>query len=343
LFYWALLHILPNSQIDRQKWDFCIDHSKEGVIYALSWYLDIVSPGWEALIDVDQGEYITVLPLPKAKKFGVSFLRQPLFSQQLGIFSILEEMTSAYLTQILEEVCKHYRYISAYSFNTSNPSISFAKARFFVIDRYTHFLNLNQTYEELFRKYSRDRKLNLKRAKKANIEIFEKDSINPLIDIFKEDTAKKIYGGVAEASFTMLSALFAEFRNRGLATLLYTKNEDGVADAGCLFVFYRKRITYLFNAATKEGRALNGRSLMIDKIIKDYAGNDFVLDFESPFDIEPIIYFYQGFGTVSVRYQTIWFHNLPFLVKLLKAGRVYFFKNMLPFFKQVKHLGKVDS
>jgi hypothetical protein len=75
---------LAHIEIDRQKWDACILNACNSLVYAESWYLDIVSPNWEALI---LGDYEYVMPLPVKKKFGVSFLVQPPLTQQFGIFS----------------------------------------------------------------------------------------------------------------------------------------------------------------------------------------------------------------------------------------------------------------
>lgn len=292
--------------------------------------MDLVSPGWEAMIEEDQDKYLAVVPLTQAKKFGIPFLRQPLFCQQLGLFTVLGEVEPAYLTRIMKLVCNRFRYIRDYSFNTDNPVLPPSlQPRLAVCDHFTHYLPLNASYPILHQSYSRDRKINLKRAQKARLEVFESDNIRPLIQIFRENTAYKIYGGVAESAYDLLLSLFAALHSRGLAILLYTRNAAGEVDAGCLFVLYRNRITYLFNAATHKGRGLNGRSLMIDKIIKDYAGSEMVFDFESPEDIASITYFYQGFGATPARFQTIRYHNLPFLINFAKAAWLFIYEKLL--------------
>src|SRR5690606_37392547 len=73
-----------HTAIDKNKWDACIQHSKNSLIYAKSFYLDIVSPGWDALI---AGDYEFIMPLTPRKKIGIAYLAQPAFTQQLGIFS----------------------------------------------------------------------------------------------------------------------------------------------------------------------------------------------------------------------------------------------------------------
>ena len=46
-----MIQYLLNHQIDKTKWDATI--AECGNIYAFSWYLDIVHPQWEALVEDD--------------------------------------------------------------------------------------------------------------------------------------------------------------------------------------------------------------------------------------------------------------------------------------------------
>ncbi len=63
-----MIKLLSNDQIDRALWDKTIESSPYGMIYALSWYLDIVCPDWEALVS---DNYEQVMPLPVKKKMGL--------------------------------------------------------------------------------------------------------------------------------------------------------------------------------------------------------------------------------------------------------------------------------
>src|ERR1019366_1761696 len=91
---------ISHSKINFKKWDNCIANSVNSAIYAYSWYLDIVSPGWEALVAAD---YKTVMPLTQNSKYGINYLRQPFFTQQLGVFST-SELTEAILTDFLTAI-----------------------------------------------------------------------------------------------------------------------------------------------------------------------------------------------------------------------------------------------
>ncbi|MBT5428083.1 MAG: hypothetical protein HOK84_17895, partial [Bacteroidetes bacterium] len=54
------IYHLKHKDIDKSRWDTTITRSINGNIYGYSWYLDAVSPDWEALINLD---YSIVLPL----------------------------------------------------------------------------------------------------------------------------------------------------------------------------------------------------------------------------------------------------------------------------------------
>jgi len=75
---------LKNDEIDREQWDNCIKKTHRAKPYAYSWFLDIMAPGWEALVDDD---YNSVFPIPSFRKFGIQYVSTPVFLQQLGAFS----------------------------------------------------------------------------------------------------------------------------------------------------------------------------------------------------------------------------------------------------------------
>ena len=87
-----MINYLRHTQIDKPRWDQCIRESVNSMVYGYSWYLDLVSPGWDALMEDD---YTSVFPLTHKRKYSVRYLAQPFFTQQLGLF------TSGHLTQEL--------------------------------------------------------------------------------------------------------------------------------------------------------------------------------------------------------------------------------------------------
>ena len=57
-----MIKYLQHGEINKEKWDDCINLSPRGLVYALSWYLDAVHPGWEALVENDLFYHSCYLP-----------------------------------------------------------------------------------------------------------------------------------------------------------------------------------------------------------------------------------------------------------------------------------------
>ncbi|MCX2742078.1 GNAT family N-acetyltransferase [Pontibacter anaerobius] len=315
-----MIRFLSHEQIDKTKWDACITASADNMVYALSWFLDVVSAGWQAFVEEQEGTYVTVMPLPGILKMGFPYLSQPYHTHQLGVFTTARS-SEGVREQMLERTLKHYKFIHSYRFNMSDTAhLEKLQDTYELVARYTRYLKLNKPYPELYKNYTRDRKMNLKRAKRANLSMFESDDIEPLIQHFKKHIEHKVVGGVSEHTYQMLRDLFGVMKERGVAQLIYTTSGDEV-NAGCLFFKYNNVISYAFNSADSEGRVANGRTLVLDEIIRQHAGTDYTLDFESPM-IEQIEHFYASFGAHRVKYFALRHNALPLYVKIIRNIRM---------------------
>ena len=79
-----MIRFVNRNQIDVEKYNYCIEKAIQSRIYAYAWYLDIVADNWSVLVLDD---YDAVMPLPWKIKYGIKYITQPFFTQQLG-FSI---------------------------------------------------------------------------------------------------------------------------------------------------------------------------------------------------------------------------------------------------------------
>ncbi|MBN2237574.1 MAG: hypothetical protein JW729_08430, partial [Bacteroidales bacterium] len=167
-----------HSDINKRKWDDCISASVNGRIYAYSWYLDLVADAWDALILDD---YQAVFPLPFRTKFGIKYIYQPVFTQQLGLFS-KKPLSSTFLESFLDQIPKEYNYVSLNLnqhnrfFSTVIPSLKRKNIEMDLISEYT---NLKQ-------KYSSNLVRNLKKATNAKLTIFENLKPDAVVKLFQE-------------------------------------------------------------------------------------------------------------------------------------------------------------
>jgi len=307
-----LIQLLTNQQIDKKKWDECLHACPQNNLYANSWYLDLVCPNWKGIVYEQNQKYSAIMPVPVIEKYFFEIVRQPLFCQQVGFFS----QNEALLDDFLQVLSQKFRYIPKYCLNVKNFSEKIALP-FQTQKNYTHHLDLSQNYEQIYKGYHADRRYRLRKATAS--EIIESLDIESLIQLFREDTAKKISGGVSEKAYSLLRTIFSELTKRNLAKLFYTK-KNGQITSGILVVFYQNQLIYLFNAAPEKFRKDDGRTLLLDHIFRKYAQSDFIFDFESPKKPQ-ICSFYESFGAKPMPFWEISYNNLPFWLEKIRQWK----------------------
>ena len=292
---------LKNHEIDFQKWDDTILNAQNSLVYAESWYLNIVSPNWEALI---LGDYEYVMPLPVKRKFGISFLVQPPLTQQLGIFSnqIIDE-------NIVDLFIKNIPYRS-YHLNLNEQNL-YNKG----IQQPNLLLHLNKDYQTLFAAYSTNTKRNIKKVQEYKIEIKKHLSANEFLEFYH--ATEKNYP--TEPDVKVNNLIKEVFREEISLYGAYNKNNELVS-ALCL-LHSPKRLIYLLPVSNEEGKECLAMFKIVDEIIKNYANRDFLLDFAGS-NIDSISRFYQGFGAEKHFYPMIkkWSIN-DFIEKLFLFAR----------------------
>lgn len=279
-----MIRLLKNRAINRRAWNDCIAKSKNEMPYAYTWFLDAVSPMWEALV---WNNYDYVMPLPVKKKCGLKYIAQPFFTQQLGVFS-----PKAITPDILEAFLKAVPYRNVLlNLNEQNASE-------YGIAHPNHLLNLSATYEMLYAGFATNTKRNLK--KKTNLEFCVKEQIS-LSDFLKLCQEQPFW----KSKFRPLAEniINAAFENKAGQILGITTSDDKLL-AACFLLKSSHRIIYHMAASSIEGKANFAMFHLIDYIIKKNAGNKLWLDFEGS-RVDGIARFYKGFGAKKVDYYRI--------------------------------------
>ncbi|WP_181305722.1 hypothetical protein [Rufibacter sp. XAAS-G3-1] len=318
---------MKHAAIDYEKWDACLTKASNGMIYGFSWYLDIVSPGWAAIVKEERGEYEAVMPLPVARKFGILYLRQPLFAQQLGVF-YQQPITEEEWVEIGRLLTSKFQMISRYEFNTENfkavPTTGAdLESRLFT----TYHLDLSQDYGSIVSRYRKDRRWRINKAKRSKLTIKPSVDIDLMLDIFHLYVTPKIEGVIGEAyEYRLIRQLYGEAKRRRMAFMYQVENEEEQVLAMGLFFLFHKKMIYIYNASTPEGKRLGGISLLVDYVLHKYAGQEIVFDFEAP-EVDHIADFYSSFGSVKTHFLSISRNNLPAPLKLLKRLRMKWYQS----------------
>ena len=307
-----MVKLIKHSDIDFQRWDRCIEESKCALVYGRSWYLDaLTNKQWDALV---WNGYAAVLPLCFKSKFGIRYLAQPLFAQQLGIFSA-EPVTVDMLEMFVSNIPKHYWFIDM-TFNKTNTEAM--ETNGLKVQRKINVeLDLTHSYEDIYPTYSDNAKRNIKKIKKGQLRIEYSSSLTPIIDLFKVEKGH-VYN-ISNASYERLCIMFEAGVNMGACFVAQVMDcKDGALLAGALFMISDNRLIFLFSGMSQEGKSQKAMFYLLNEVIKKYSGTSMILDFEGSMD-ENLARFYKGFGGEETVYTHLQLNRLPKLLRWIKA------------------------
>jgi len=286
---------LKHTEIDFERWDHNVENAVNSFVYAYSWYLDIVSPGWEALVS-DHYEFI--MPLPLKKKYGISYLVQPFLTQQLGVFSkskIDGNITRAFIKKI--------PYLS-YQLSFHHDIDDFETSEF-----PNYIIHLSKDYESIQACYSKNTLRNIGKAEKYKLSIDDQISTDEFTSFYVS-----VHRNFRQPIPTeMLLRLLKKGMAFSLISLSGVRNESGELIAAVALLVNQKRIIYLLPASNEEGKKKSAMFLQIDRLLKSNAKTGKIIDFEGS-KIEGVARFYKGFGAKKETYFVVKKMRPSFLV-----------------------------
>lgn len=300
---------LKNNEIDRERWDECIRKSFNGIIYAYSWYLDMVAPQWEALVE---GEYKSVMPLVTGKKLGIRYLFPPFFVQQLGVFSV-DKLTAEDVLRFLKSVPAEFRYWEI-NLNTFNKVVG---KDFEYRPNLTHELDLIEPYESIRKNYSDNTKRNVKKGEQSGISLSANPSREEIITLFRTNRGRDVKA-LQEPQYDILRRLLQVLDARGRLHARGVEDENGNLLAGAFFADANGKVIFLFSGLSEEGKEKGAMYLLIDRFISENSQKNLVFDFEGSNDPQ-LARFYRGFGAKECVYLQARCNRLPWPISLLKS------------------------
>ncbi|MFZ1530413.1 MAG: hypothetical protein WAT19_16785 [Ferruginibacter sp.] len=304
----ADIFYIKNGGIDREKWDNCILSAENSLLYAHSVYLDAMC-NWDALV---MGDYETVMPLPCRKKFGINYLYQPAFTQQLGIFS-KHPVTEKKINEFITAAMAHYRFAEI-CLNYNNPCRSFNKASSQLRNNYV--LNLEISYENIYKGYSSSLKRKLSWIKKFGSIYNGWDDVEHVIDLYRQLYGKKMKG-VSGEDFRRFVLLCKKLHEAQKIICRIATNYEGEKLAALVLLNDGKRIYNIISCITEAGKKVHANDFIYDSLVREFSGKPLLLDFEGS-DMPGIADFYMKFSPVAQPYPFIKWNQLPALLKLVK-------------------------
>jgi len=287
-----MIFYLERNQINIEKYDECVSNASNSHIYAYSWYLDIVCDNWDVLVEDD---YQAVMPLPKRKKYGINYIYQASWIQQLGIFSS-DSIDALRVEEFIKSIPKKFKLIDVFLNSNNKFSSKYLSVRS------NYILPLNSSFDKIRDNYNKNRK----RISKKDFSSFRTDrkgKISEFLNLYKE---QEINYKTHKDSFNKLQCLLNTSNNHINIWNVY-KNYNLIA--GLCWLKDNHRIIYLVPVATIEAKKENIPTHILNELIKAHENTDYILDFEGSM-VEGVAKFYKSFGAEKEEY--FWYKRRSF-------------------------------
>ncbi len=260
---------IAGREIETEKWNQSIRQAFNGNIFAYGWYLDVISPGWNALVSDD---YRMVMPLPEGTFMNRPALIHPVFSGPLGIYSS-EILSPGVVTSFVKRIPPKYYTIklklNKYNKLAQTESITCTNTAGFDMD-------LISSYEKLKAGYNPEVTRQLKRSRAANLSFLSGVRPNDLIMLYQQHkTNTPLLSPPMVNTLRQLVAIILRY-NMGEIRAVYD-GHNNLCAAG-LFTYSHEKATCVFFAGTPAGEENYAFSFLLDSFIREHSGKGIILE-----------------------------------------------------------------
>ena len=304
-----MINYLKHNEIDKHKWDQCINHALNKLPYAMSWWLDRVSEGWEALV---QDDYTAVMPLTCKSKIGFDYLYQPFFTQQLGVFSA-RSLNDNETSEFLDAIPARYRYLDIQLNYLNNPGNSGFQFK----ARANYILDLTADYTQLSMRYHRNCRRNIQKAIAARLSVKPGPGPSVFARFVQRNLDRKMLK-TGKGMYDVMQQMIQTTIQKQCGEVLGVYKHSGELLATGWFVNSHGRCLFLVCASTGVGKQNQAMYLLIDHVIREKSGSAGILDFTGS-NMPGVAYFNEGFGAVKSTYLAAKRNLLPWPVRLFKS------------------------
>jgi hypothetical protein len=298
------IRFLERHQIDTVKWDLCIRKAINGLIYARFFYLDIMAKNWSALV---LNDYEAVMPLTWNRKYGISYLYQPAFTAQLGMFSPFQQDIKIFENFLLQ-LSSYFKYCEIH-LNYGNPSLDHPV-------RANYILDLDKPYPVLRKNYKKRLVENLMESSLFELEYTHSIDYQNTIRLFKNEYGKR-FPQTRQSDYDHFEILCGRLQENNMIFAREVRDKKGVILNSSIFFRDENRIYNIMSVTPSAGREKRAHFYLLDQLILEFSSNKIVLDLEGS-EVPGIAEFYRKFGTVNQAYPFLKFNNLPFPFRYFK-------------------------
>ena len=246
-------------------------------------------------------------PLTWNRKFGFSYLFQPAFTAQLGIFYKKDPdqtLTESFITHAK----KHFRFCEIH--------LNYANALSGTRPQANYVIDLDMSYEEIRLGFKKRLLENLREAETYSLNYQQDAYFGETIQLFKKQYGNRFLH-VRQSDYNHFEKLCLELQNRNMAFIRQVRSDPGEILNKSIFLHDDRRIYNIMSVSLPAGREKRAHFYLLDRVISEFASKKILLDLEGS-DIPGIAEFYRKFGSVNQPYSFLRYNHLPFPFRLFK-------------------------
>ena len=300
-----MIEFTEHNNINKKKWDACIEKSSNTCIFVYSWYLDAVCENWSALV---LNDYEAVFPIASKSKYKINYIYQPFFTRYFGLFSS-SEVTTKLTTSFLKAIPDKFKHIEF----CLHETLDFDAREYSKTERKYQKLNLRSSYESIYKGYTDNAKRSIKKARKAELVLINNVAPEVVVGLFKSTKGGEL--GVFKANdYKILNALMNVCVKQNKAESLAVYDKGNNLCAAAFFMKNDNRFVFLKSGVTEYGKANGAMHFLFDSFIQQHAGGVNILDFGGS-SVDTVARFYKNFGAKDYVYLQLKKNTLPRIVK----------------------------
>ena len=259
---------ISREDIDKLKWDSCVHFATNGNIFGYKWYIDAITKDWEALVEDD---YQSVLPLIWKKNWwGKKEVFLPSLMREAGIYSanaLSPKRVEAFLNAIPPDYKKVLIEVDQFTLHPQAVTWEIEKQQ-------NYLAYMNETYEQLSNKFSRNVIEELDKARANNLQSISSLKPEIIVDFYKQHDAsytKENYYAYLRIMYNLL--------HRGWGFMSGVADEKGSLLAVNFLLFSHGRMVSFLPVVSKEGKKKGAMAHLFNLLFHTNANKQIILDF----------------------------------------------------------------
>jgi hypothetical protein len=284
------LEFIPFDKIKTTEYNRVLEKTEMGV-YAMSWYMNIVSVKWGIISNPQQKVF---LPVAFKNRLGYDNVYQPFFCMFMVPVNIYEENFFTYL-QILKEHFHHVEMHLPFRYTGKLPHGMIAT------DRIRQEVRID-SYTRIHKNYSDNALRSIKKAGKAELQVQYNIKPELVVKEFSKNKGADI-GDIKAEDFKRLNMLITASITHDKGFTIGCYNGDELL-ASAFFLKHDDRLVYLKGSVNEQGKKLGAMYFIFDEVIKELGHEYQLLDFGGS-NIKSVAGFYHRLGGKDITYTRI--------------------------------------